>query len=190
MYDILFYFQLGLTHVLDYNAYDHMLFLIALTIPYSFKKFKTVFWIVTFFTLGHTLSLFISAYEIYRPSVNLIEILIPVTIILTALGNVIFISRKNYNKASSLFISLSFGIIHGFGFGNYFNQISFPLESKVAPLFGFSFGVEFSQLIIVLIIFIANFLVIKTFNVQHTKYITMVSIFIVGFSFNMILNSF
>ena len=190
MEDILFYFQLGLTHVLDFYAYDHMLFLIALTIPYSFKKFKTVFWIVTFFTLGHTLSLFISAYEIYRPNENLIEILIPVTIILTALGNVIFISRKNYNKASSFFISLSFGIIHGFGFGNYFNQISFPLESKVAPLVGFSFGVEFSQLIIVLIIFIANFLVMKTFNVQHTKYINVVSIFIVGFSFNMILNSF
>ncbi len=190
MSDFSFYLELGLFHVLDWKAYDHLLFLVALSIPFSFRQFKTVFWLVTFFTLGHTVSLFISVYEIIRPPVNLIEILIPITIIVTGVSNIINSQKNKTNHKTGILISLFFGIIHGFGFGNYFNQISFPLESKVAPLVGFSFGVEFSQLIIVLIILIANFLAMKTFNVQHTKYITMVSIFIVGFSFNMILNSF
>ena len=189
MYDLIFYLELGLFHVLDWSAIDHMLFLCALTVVYNFKDFKTVFWIVTFFTFGHTFSLILSAFDLFKPPAQLIEFLIPATIILTSIYNIV----KYKNSNSSFFeygFSIFFGLIHGFGFGNYFNQISFPLESKVAPLVGFSFGVEFSQLIIVLIIFIANFLVMKTFNVQHTKYITMVSIFIVGFSFNMILNSF
>ena len=76
MSDFTFYLELGLLHVLDIKAYDHMLFLVALTVPFSFKKFKTVFWIVTFFTFGHTFSLFMSAYEIYRPNETLIETLI------------------------------------------------------------------------------------------------------------------
>ena len=40
IYDLLFYFELGLFHVLDWSAYDHLLFIIALTIPFSFKEFK------------------------------------------------------------------------------------------------------------------------------------------------------
>ena len=108
MSDFTFYLELGLLHVLDIKAYDHMLFLLALTVPFSFKKFKTVFWIVTFFTIGHTFSLFMSAYEIYRPDETLIETLIPVTIILTALGNIIFIGKREYNKLSSFFIFFNF----------------------------------------------------------------------------------
>ena len=49
MYDLIFYLELGLFHVLDWSAIDHLLFLCALTIVYTFKDFKTVFWIVTFF---------------------------------------------------------------------------------------------------------------------------------------------
>ena len=168
MSDFTFYLELGLLHVLDIKAYDHMLFLVALTLPFSFKKFKTVFWIVTFFTFGHTFSLFMSAYEIYRPNETLIETLIPVT---------------------SFFISLIFGVIHGFGFGNYFNQISFPIESKVQPLIGFSAGVELSQLVVVLFILLFNFIILEIFNFKDSKYTTLVSVFIIGFSFNMILNN-
>ena len=83
MYDLIFYLELGLFHVLDRNAIDHMLFLSALTIVYSFKDFKNVFWIVTSFTLGHTLSLFLSAFDILKPDSQIIEFLIPATIILT-----------------------------------------------------------------------------------------------------------
>ena len=81
MYDLVFYLELGLFHVLDWNAIDHMLFLSALTIVYSFKDYKTVFWVVTSFTIGHTFSLILSAFDILKPPSEIIEFLIPVTII-------------------------------------------------------------------------------------------------------------
>ena len=188
MSDFSFYLELGLFHVLDWKAYDHLLFLVALSIPFSFRQFKTVFWLVTFFTLGHTVSLFISVYEIIRPPVNLIEILIPITIIVTGVSNIINSQKNKTNYKTGILISLFFGIIHGFGFGNYFNQISFPFESKIEPLISFAFGVEIAQLIIVLAILIINFLVVNLLTQEPMKYIRIGSAFIIGFSFNMLIN--
>ena len=188
IYDLLFYFELGLFHVLDLSAHDHLLFLIALTIPFSFKQFKTMFWIVTFFTLGHSFSLFISAYGIYKPTEKIIEILIPTTIVFTGMNNILKTKNTNSSYLTVIIISVFFGLIHGFGFGNYFNQISFPLESKINPLIGFAIGVEFSQLIIVLGILVINWLVTKLRPYNLPKYINTVSAIIVGFALNMILN--
>ena len=100
-----------------------MLFLSALTIVYSFKDYKTVFWVVTSFTIGHTFSLILSAFDILKPPSEIIEFLIPVTIILTSLYNIL----NNKTKTNALFeygFSTFFGLIHGFGFGNYFEMLT------------------------------------------------------------------
>tara|TARA_B100000768_G_scaffold71892_1_gene68948 strand:+ start:2360 stop:2935 length:576 start_codon:yes stop_codon:yes gene_type:complete len=188
IYDLLFYFELGLFHVLDWSAYDHLLFIIALTIPFSFKQFKMLFWIVTFFTLGHSFSLFFSAYGIYKPPEKIIEILIPITIVFTGINNILKTNKTNSSNLTVIIISVFFGLIHGFGFGNYFNQISFPLESKINPLIGFAIGVETSQLIIVLGILVINWLVIKLGSFNLSKHVNIISAIIVGFALNMILN--
>jgi|TARA_B110000444_G_scaffold4006_1_gene3733 hypothetical protein len=188
IYDLLFYFELGLFHVLDWSAYDHLLFIIALTIPFSFKEFKTLFWIVTFFTLGHSFSLFFSAHGIYKPPEKIIETLIPITIIFTGINNILKTNNINSSNLIEIIISIFFGLIHGFGFGNYFNQISFPLESKINPLIGFAVGVETSQLIIVLAILVINCLVIKLGSYKLSNYINIISAIIVVFALNMILN--
>ena len=113
--------------------------------------FCTCIWIITFFTVGHSTSIILSAFKIFNPDMTLIEILIPVTIIASAISN-IFIT-KNLNKVDffTLFISTFFGIIHGFGFANYFNQITFNDSFDYVGLIGFSIGVELAQLITVLI---------------------------------------
>ena len=188
IYDLLFYFELGLFHVLDWSAYDHLLFIIALTIPFSFKQFKMLFWIVTFFTLGHSFSLFFSACGIYKPPEKIIEILIPITIVFTGINNILKTNNTNSSNLTVIIISVFFGLIHGFGFGNYFNQISFPLESKINPLIGFAIGVETSQLIIVLGILVINWLVIKLGSFNLSKHVNIISAIIVGFALNMILN--
>jgi len=89
MQDFLFYIQLGLNHVLDFSAYDHILFLVALAIPFSIGKWKNVVILATIFTISHCLSLAFSVYDIFRVDVALIEFLIPVTILLTALFNLV-----------------------------------------------------------------------------------------------------
>src|SRR5690606_16361250 len=78
------YFQIGLKHVLDINAYDHVLFLIALTIPYAFKDWKRILLLVTVFTVGHTLALLLSVFGIIAVKANIVEFLIPITILITA----------------------------------------------------------------------------------------------------------
>ena len=111
MYDLLFYLELGLFHVLDWNAYDHLLFLVVLTIPFSLKEIKTVFWIVTFFTLGHTVSLFISVYGLYDPPEKIIEILIPITIIIAGINNLLKSNVIHSFDFNSFLISTDIGVI-------------------------------------------------------------------------------
>ena len=80
------YFRFGLEHVLDWNAYDHILFLIVLVASYTFLGWKRVLWLVTIFTLGHTISLFLSVYGIVKVDSGYVELLIPITILVTAIS--------------------------------------------------------------------------------------------------------
>ncbi|MDB9871643.1 HupE/UreJ family protein [bacterium] len=185
MYDLIFYLELGLVHVLDWNAIDHMLFLCALTIVYTFKDFKTVFWIVTFFTFGHTFSLILSAFDLFKPPSQLIEFLIPTTIIVTSLYNIL----DNKNSKNNLFeytFSVFFGLIHGFGFGNYFEMLTDSIDAKITPLIGFAIGVELSQLVVVLGILIINTILHKLNLISRTIYIKVVSVTIILLSLNLI----
>ncbi len=104
--------EYGINHVLDINAYDHVLFLIVLTIPYMFKDWKRVFLLVSMFTLGHTLSLVLATYNVVKINAAIVEFLIPVTILIVALFNV-FTSGKGAQKekVGILFLStLFFGL--------------------------------------------------------------------------------
>ena len=85
MQEFLIYFNMGLKHVLDITAYDHVVFLIALLIPYTFKDWKRVFLLVSLFTLGHTFALILSVFGIVSISITLVEFFIPITILITAL---------------------------------------------------------------------------------------------------------
>ena len=138
--------------MLDLNAYDHILFLMALTIPYTFRLWKQVLTLVTIFTIAHCLSLALSAYRAVEVDAGLIEFLIPVTILLTALFNL----REGLKEHSVLSFRLQagatafFGLIHGFGFSNYFKMLIAGEEEKLNPLLGFATGIELSQVVVIL----------------------------------------
>jgi len=185
MYDLIFYLELGFFHVLDWSAIDHMLFLCALTVVYNFKDFKTVFWVVTFFTFGHTFSLIVSAFHLFNPPSQLIEFLIPTTIILTSLYNILD-NKNNKNNIFEYGFSVFFGLIHGFGFGNYFEMLTDSLDAKITPLIGFALGVELSQLVVVLGILIINTILNKLNLISRTIYIKTVSVIIILVSLNLI----
>ena len=116
------YFNIGLKHVLDIDGYDHVLFLIALTVPYAFKDWKRVLILVSIFTLGHTLALLLSVFEVVIIKANLVEFLIPITILITALFHLITAGKSGKKESITFvaFVTLFFGIIHGLGFSNYF----------------------------------------------------------------------
>lgn len=192
MSDFWLYFNLGLNHVLDIRGYDHMLFLIALTVPYDFKNWKNVLILVTIFTVGHTLSLMLSVYGIITVKAALVEFLIPITILITALYN-IFKAGKTAKKDSINFIAfttLFFGIIHGLGFSNYFKLIVNKQSSeKFLPLMEFALGIEAAQIIVVLIVLILSWFVQSFLRFSKRDWILVTCAFVAGVVVPMIIEN-
>ena len=192
MSDFQLYFELGLNHVLDIHAYDHVLFIIALTVPYVFKDWRNVLLLVTLFTIGHTMSLILSVYEIVSIKAQLVEFLIPVTILVTAIYN-IFRANKSGKKDSVNFLAfttLFFGIIHGLGFSNYFKMIiANKGDDKMLPLLEFALGIEAAQVVVVIIVLILSWVVQTFFRFSQRDWILVTCAFIAGVVLPMIIES-
>jgi hypothetical protein len=188
MNDFWIYFKLGLNHVLDLNGYDHVLFLIVLTVAYTFKDWKRVFSLVTVFTIGHTISLTLSTYGVISVKANLAELLVYITILATALFN-IFTAGKNNNKTKIvllLIVALFFGLIHGLAFSNYFKEITTGLESKLLPMLEFALGVEAGQIIVVLVVLVLSFIFQTIFRFSKRDWVMVVSSIVLGIAIHII----
>ncbi|MBL4605763.1 MAG: HupE/UreJ family protein [Flavobacteriaceae bacterium] len=182
MDDFQLYFQLGLNHVLDFAAYDHILFLIVLAVVFSFNQWKKAVWLITFFTIGHTLTLALAAYGVLSVRIDLIEFLIPVTIFITGVVNVVRANKASLGKENlNLFFALFFGLIHGLGFSNYFRLMIGQEEDKFLPLLEFALGIEASQVIIVFGILILGTLIQNFFRVSKRDWVLVTSAIVIGF---------
>jgi glucose uptake protein GlcU len=192
MQEFWFYIELGLKHVLDFGAYDHILFLSALAIPFTFKNWKKVVILATIFTIAHCTSLALSAFGVLTVDVGLIEFLIPVTIMLTSLFNLIYVYNGDKNVGMYLHILATafFGLIHGFGFSNYFKMLMAEEEDKVTPLLGFATGIEFSQVAIILAILAIAFLIQDLIKVKRTYFIAIASILIICITIPLLIATF
>ncbi|WP_405399861.1 HupE/UreJ family protein [Maribacter sp. Asnod2-G09] len=181
MQEFWFYIELGLHHVLDINAYDHILFLTALALPFTFKSWKNVLLLATVFTFTHCLALVFSVYEILVIEASWIEFLIPVTILATAIFNLVDYKNQNENRTIWFHVLATgfFGLIHGFGFSNYFKMMIMGEEDKLAPLLGFAGGIELSQVVIVLLVLILAYVVQSILKVKQSLFITVGSIIII-----------
>lgn len=187
--DFWFNVEYGMNHVLDINAYDHVLFLIVLTIPYLFKDWKRVFILVSVFTIGHTLSLSLAAYGVVSVSSQLVEFLIPVTILIVALYNMFTTGKgAQKGKVGVLFLStLFFGLIHGLGFAREFRMFVGSSESKLVPLLEFALGIEIAQIIIVFVVLFLGFLFHTVFRFSKKDWIMVISSIVVGLVIPMLL---
>jgi len=192
MSEFLMYFNIGLKHVLDINAYDHVLFLMALVIPYTFKDWKNVLVLVSLFTIGHTLALLLSVYEVVQIKVSLVEFLIPITILITAIYHLFTAGKtsKNNNITFIAFVTLFFGIIHGLGFSNYF-KIILPgnASDKLIPLLEFAVGIEAAQLIVVFVVLLISYIVQMFFRFSKRDWALVTSAFIIGVVLPMLIES-
>ncbi|WP_298901464.1 HupE/UreJ family protein [uncultured Psychroserpens sp.] len=184
-------FQDGVFHVLHLKAYDHILFLIVLAIPYLFKDWKRVLLLVTVFTLGHCVSLGLTTYNIISVNVRLIELLIPITILIVALFNVFTSGKKSHGKTIGLlfFVSLFFGLIHGLGFVSTFEKLISSSENKLLALLEIGLGIEVGQLITVFIVIFLSFLCQTIFRFSKRDWVMVISAIVVGFVLPMIINS-
>ncbi len=189
--NFLFNVKYGINHVLDINAYDHVLFLIVLTIPYVFKDWKRVLLLVSVFTLGHTLSLVLAAYNVVSVNGQVVEFLIPITILIVALFNVFTAGKgAQKEKVGVLFLTtLFFGLVHGLGFAREFQMLVDDTDNKLVLLLEFALGIELAQVIIVFIVLFLSYVVQTIFRFTRRDWIMVISAIVVGLVIPMLLGS-
>jgi hypothetical protein len=189
MSDFWLYLKLGLEHVLDWNAYDHILFIIVLCAAYTFKSWRRLLLLVTLFTLGHTISLLLANYNVVTVSSRWIEFLIPVTILIAAIFNLFTAGREKGIEKIGLFyiVTVFFGLIHGFGFATYYKMIN--SDNEILPLLEFALGVEIAQIILVLLVLIAAFIFQMLFRFNKRDWVLVVSSIVIGMVIPMLINN-
>ena len=189
MSDFLLYLKLGLTHVLDWQAYDHILFLIVLVAAYNFSNWKRIFILVSLFTIGHTVSLLLVNYSVVAISSKWVEFLIPVTILVAAFYNLLTSGKNNRSEKVGLFyvITIFFGLVHGFGFATYYKMITGGNE--ILPLFEFALGIELAQIIVVTIVLIFSFIFQSVLRFNKKDWVLVVSSIVIGLVIPMLQNN-
>ncbi len=170
------YVNLGFHHILDPGGIDHILFVIALCAIFSIYEWRKVLVLVTAFTLGHSLTLALSSLDIVRISPGLVERVIPLTIMATALYNVYFaLWCKKKNISIEYVMAAIFGLVHGLGFSNFFKALMAKDESIIWPLLSFNVGVELGQIIIVLTTLFMGWLLVDRLEWSKKWYILILS---------------
>jgi hypothetical protein len=175
MNDFGFYFKIGWEHIITIKALDHILFIAALAAIYMLKDWKQVLILVTAFTLGHTITLILSAKQLVEIDESLIEFFIPCTIALTAIVNM---AQRSFTPKAiriNYFLALFFGLVHGLAFANTLRMILATDQSFAWSMFSFSAGLETGQILIVFIILLLCQLVTGLFKINRKQWVIFLS---------------
>lgn len=164
------YFLLGLEHILNWAALDHLLFLLSLTCVYLFSDYKKLLWLVTAFTLGHSITLALATLHLIQVNITWVEFLIPCTILIAAAAN--FLRKETGYKYG---VVAAFGLIHGLGFSNYLQSLLGAESSIFIPLFAFNVGLEIGQITVVYTVLTFSMLVTQLGKWKQQTYIYVIS---------------
>ena len=176
MHSISFYLELGFRHISDLAGYDHILFLLVLCAIYQLHQWRALLVLVTAFTVGHSITLALTSFSVISIKSEVIEFLIPMTIIATALHNLFIRSTSEIlGHARSFWMALFFGFIHGMGFANYFRALLMDESSILIPLLGFNLGIELGQLLFVLLVLAVAYVVTNWLKMPQRDWNTFVS---------------
>jgi len=173
--------ELGFSHVWDWQGYDHLLFLAALCLPFSTRQWKPLLWLITCFTIGHSLSLILASLEVVKVSSIWIEFLIPVSIAVTAVYNMIY-ARAVWvrNNQLVMWVTLFFGLVHGFGFAGYFELIRDVDQPLWSSLLFFALGIESAQIVLGALMLLLSFVVLNVLGRNRRDWVLVVSSVIIG----------
>lgn len=175
MHDFQMYFKLGWEHIISWDALDHQLFILTLVAVYSYKDLKKILILVTAFTIGHSLTLALSSLDLVRIPSKWVEFLIPLTIVITALDNILLRGKEKNLMQLNYYLALFFGLIHGLGFANTARMMLAKEQSIFIPLLGFNIGLEVGQIAGVILILIIMFIMLNIFRINKKDWIMFIS---------------
>lgn len=169
------FFQSGWHHIIDINAYDHLLFVMTLCAAFKLRQWKQILVIITAFTIGHSVTLVLSALGYIPENTSIVDLLVPITIMITAISNIGNYEKQGRfsNRNIKYLIALGFGLIHGLAFASNFKIMMFN-SNILLPLFAFNIGIEIGQLMIVCL-FMAMLYAYTYFKGEHLKWNVFVS---------------
>ncbi|RAU82135.1 HupE/UreJ family protein [Pontibacter arcticus] len=187
------YMELGFHHIFDFGAYDHMLFLLALSAIYTLSDWRKVIALVTSFTIGHSITLALSTFNILKFDTALIEFLIPVTILITCITN-FFKLKGAATKQHPIWslhnlMAIFFGLIHGMGFSNFLRSLLGRSSHVWEQLLAFNIGIELGQLLIVTILLVIGYLVMNLFHAKKRDWIMVLSSMAAGIALILIMET-
>ncbi len=192
MFDSWMYFNVGFQHVLMNNTYEHLLFLLAMSIPYLFKDWKRLLVLLLLFILGYLLSLTLSVFNVVYIRNGLVLVLVPVTVLITALYQ-LFTAGKTTKKDNSnavALIVLFIGVIHGLGFANYFKDlIKNDVDNKLPALLEFTLGLQAAQIVVVVLFLFLSYIMQTFFRFSKRDWALVMAAFIIGVVFSKIIES-
>jgi hypothetical protein len=182
MQDFTLYFQLGIGHILSMDAMDHILFVTALCLRYLWADWKKVVILVTAFTIGHSITLAMSALGFVDFDRSWIEFFIPLTIAATCVNNIFQKSKKEDGKLPLIyFFALFFGLIHGLAFAGEFMALE-GKEGLAGHLLAFNIGIEVAQLVVVVAVLLLSYLVVQLAKLPRQWWLRSASFIILVFS--------
>lgn len=191
MNDFSLYFPLGIEHILSFSALDHILFITALCIRYQWHNWRQLLVLITAFTIGHSLTLALSTLNIINLPAAWTEFFIALTILITALNNLMAKSAESTKKYPFIyFYALLFGLIHGLGFSSLLKNMLGKNENIIGELLSFNLGIEAGQLVVVTIILTLSFIFVSLLRFNRKEYIIFVSGGIAALAVEMIITRF
>ena len=185
MNDFVFYFKIGWEHIINWSAVDHLFFIAALAAIYMLKDWRQVLILITAFTIGHAITLVLSAKNIIEVNNRLIEFLIPCTIVITAVFNLFL---KNFTPRSiriNYFLALFFGLIHGLAFAQTLKWMIAGDQNFWTAWLSFSVGLELGQILVVLIILLLAQILVGYLKLNRRYWVTIVSVLVLGLALKM-----
>lgn len=187
MQDFGFYFNIGWTHIISKDALDHQLFIIALAAIYLLRDWKQVLVLVTAFTIGHSLTLALSVMNVIWFNPNLVEVLIPLTIVITALFN---LTQKKFTPRSvriNYVLALVFGLVHGMGFANSVRFMMADDQNLGWSLFGFNVGLELGQIVVVIAVLLIAHVFVTLLKINRRDWVIFLSAGVFALALKMVL---
>lgn len=191
MNDFWLFLEIGFKHIADINGIDHILFVAALCIRYQFQDWKKLLILITAFTIGHSITLALSFFNVLEYPVAWIEFLIPLTIVVTALSNAFVKGFESTPRLPAIYLfALFFGLIHGLGFSNYLKSLLGKNQQIVGELLAFNLGLEAGQILIVTVILIISLFFVTLLQINRKYFLLFVSGGIFALSVQMAIERF
>jgi hypothetical protein len=185
MNDFTFYFKIGWEHIINWSAVDHIFFIAALAAIYMLKDWKQVLVLVTAFTIGHAITLILSAKNIIEVNDRWVEFLIPCTIVITAVSNLFL---KNFTPKSiriNYFLALFFGLIHGLAFASTLKWLLAEDQSFITAWLSFSVGLELGQILVVFLILLSAQLLVGLIKLRRQYWVILISVVVLVLALKM-----